>query len=310
MDIKLEHNLYLLNSQNWPCPGSHYFHTKKFISAFKGYGFKVSELNSVIDFYKVKKNDIIYISDHGFNHDSIEFQELEILSKMKCNLILWHWHEYLELAESLFKGRYVLTGEHFYRKPNLFKHQERWNIQESITQYIPLTFAADISPLEIGTINSDKYFLAHFIGAGYKKNLNRRLRIKFRKIKIINTPPFVPELYRRQIFYSSKVALGWHSDDNLVNNVVVERVFEGLAFGNIVMSDSVIAQDITDGIVKYIKNYQEAVDYLKLINKDKNFYNLKIEQGLKWAKDKGTYTHVAKKFINFFYPQEIGNYKI
>jgi len=99
---------------------------------------------------------------------------------------------------------------------------------------------------------------------------------------------------------SSKVALGWHSEGNIENHVVVERVFEGLAFGNVVVSDTPIARDVTDGIVEFADTYDATRDFLLRIKRDEAFRQKKMEQGFAWAKVNGTYSHVAKRFIDHF----------
>jgi hypothetical protein len=240
------------------------------------------------------------LSNHGFSRTVIPYDLFSILSATGANFILWFWHEHLSTATEIFRQNFVLTGEHFYNKPSLHAHVKIWEIQNSTNSYVPLTFASNLLPADIGKLSRRDEYLAHFIGNGYKPTLNKKLSRRFRKIKIINTPPFIPEAERKRIFLSSKVALGWHSDDNIKNSVVVERVFEGLAFGNVVVSDTPVAKEITDGIVEFSDTYEETKEFLLRIKKDDAFRALKVEQGLSWAKAHGTYWHVAKRFIDHF----------
>ncbi len=292
--------IHLILLEKWPCPGSHYLHTKKFLQSFESHGFSYSEIKNENEIAQIMPGDIVYLSNHGFNMGNLPISIFEKISARKAFQILWYWHDFYALAADLFPRRFVLTGEHFHAKPSLEDHVKCWNIQQEIDEYVPLTFASSLSPNVIGTLSRQDKYLAHFIGNGYKKEINNRLRIRFRGIKIVNTPPFISENERQQIFLSSKVALGWHSDGNIQNNAVVERVFEGLAFGNLVISDTKTASEITDGIVEFSNTYEGTRELLLRVKKDEKFLREKVEAGHTWAKSKGTYFHVAKNFLDFF----------
>ena len=292
--------IHLVALAEWDCPGSHYLHTKKFLSSFETHGYTYSEVRKFTDIRDISPDDIVYLSNHGFFEKQISFEVLEAISKKGAKQILWFWHDHLDLAKRLFANRFVLSGEHFYKKPFLDEHIKLWEIQKTTPEYVPLTFASDLMPSSIATLPRSEMYLAHFVGFGYQADINKRLRIRFRGIKILNTPPFISEKQRTDIFLSSKVALGWHSDANIKNNVVVERVFEGLAYGNAVISDTPIAREITDGIVEFADTYDETRDFLLRIKKDDEFRKKKVEQGFAWAKAYGTYWHVAKRFIDHF----------
>lgn len=296
----LNKKVHLVLLDEWPCPGSHYLHTRKFLMSFESHGYRYSEIKTRSDISRIMPNDIVYLSNHGFSSGKFPSWIFEQISSRQAYQILWYWHDFYSLAKELFPNRFVITGEHFHSKPSLEDHVRCWDFQQQIEEYVPLTFASSLLPSEIGTINRKERYLAHFVGNGYKKDINNRLRIKFRGIKIVNTPPFISEIKRQDIFLSSKVALGWHSDGNIQNNAVVERVFEGLAFGNLVVSDTKMAAEITDGIVEFSDSYERTRDLLIRVKSDPSFLKSKVDAGQAWAKSKGTYHHVAKNFIDFF----------
>jgi hypothetical protein len=292
--------VFLVTIESWPCPGSHYLHTKKFLQAFESHGFEYHEISNLEEIEMVKPGDIVYLSNHGFSVGDIPFELLDKIGKRGGFYILWYWHDHLELADNLFGDRYILTGEHFYDKPKLVDHVRCWNIQQQISNFVPLTFASNLHPDDIGNLDRSDKYLAHFVGNGYQKQINNKLRVRFRGIKIVNTPPFISENSRTEIFLSSKVALGWHSEGNIENHVVVERVFEGLAFGNVVISDTPTAFEITEGIVEFADSYEMTRDIINRVRKDEKFRVKKMELGFEWAKAHGTYWHVARNFIDRF----------
>jgi len=289
--------VFLVLLDEMPCPGSHYLHTKKFLQAFSYSGYSYHEIFTRDQISQISPGDIVYISNHGMEVENPNLGILQELANRRAKYILWFWHFHLEIAKSYFGDNFVITGEHFHFKPVLEGHLARWNVQESISNYVPLTFASKLFPDQIGTLpRSDKY-LAHFIGANYKKTWNRKLQILHRRVKIINTPPFIEESERENIFLSSGIALGWHSDGNIENHVVVERIFEGISYGNFVVSDNPTAHEITDGIVETAYSFRELQDHISRFKKDKEFGRRKQADGYSWAKKHGTYVNVAEKFI-------------
>ena len=120
---------------------------------------------------------------------------------------------------------------------------------------------------------------------------------------MVYTPPFISETNRLEIFSSSRVILGWHSDANIGNGVVVERVFEGLALGSVVVSDNPYAQQITGGVVEFADSLEGALAIIDRSRKDEGFFRTKQKEGLDFARAKGTYSSVAQTFI-----ERIGEY--
>jgi len=292
-----DRKIHLILLEELPCPGSHYLHTKKFLEAFSNLGFTYSEIKHESEIISIQEHDIVYISNHGQIRSEAVNKILLRLGERNANYILWFWHDFLDVADAHFGYKYVLTGEHFHRKPILEEHVHRWEVQQKIDNYVPLTFASKLIPDTIGNLPRANKYLAHFVGANYKKAWNNGLRIQFKNIKIVNTPPFISEQEREKIFLSSGVALGWHSDANIQNHVVVERVFEGLSYGNFVVSDTPTAHEITEGIVETASSYYELRDWLKRFKGDQQFRAIKQAQGYKWAKSHGTYTNVAELFL-------------
>lgn len=269
----------------------------KFLRAFSAHGYEYHDIHAIQQIQEINNKDIVFVSDHGLERSEKVLDLISKIGKRNAKMILWFWHDYLDMVETHFKESFVLTGEHFHHKPKNEEHLKRWNIEQNIDYHVPLTFASKLLPEVIGSLPRSENYLAHFVGAHYKRHWNLALRAQFRNIKVVNTPPFISESERERIFLSSGIALGWHSDANIENHVVVERVFEGLAYGNFVISDNHTAHQITDGIVETTASYLQTQDWVKRYERDKKFRNLKEKQGYAWAKSNGTYTSVAARFI-------------
>lgn len=283
-------NYYLMNSPELPTPGTHYYTTNKFSNGFKKHGYNVTEANTLDT---VTDNSIVLLSDHGIsNNNELAFQSLEYLANKFPNTIFicWFYHKYYNKIPF---SKFIITGEHFHKRPVLEQHIFCWNLQNVIHNYVPLTFSSPLYPEDIGIIPRNETINGCFIGTPYKpfwvNELSNIVYITGNKL---------PEEERVNIFLSSKIAFGFHADANVLNNVVVERVFEGMAFGCVVISDSPVAAEITDNIVQVATTKEEFLKiYNDLLNDDKKRYELQ-QRGYEWIKRKGLYVHTAKNFLD------------
>jgi len=284
-----------MNSPELPTPGTHFYTTSKFVNSFKYHGYNVSEAKTL---ESITDNSIVMLSNHGMDNIDQGFKALKFLANKFPNAIYicWFYHKYYN--EIPFK-KFVITGEHFHEKPVLQGHIDCWNLQNKINNYVPLTFSSSLFPEQIGNFNRNELINGCFIGSAYKPNWVKNLPNIF-----YVTGNNLPENQRIQAFLSSKIAFGFHADDNIKNNVVVERVFEGMAYGCVVISDTKTASDITDNIVQYASTEDEFKKiYERLLNNDDERKTLQ-KRGYEWIKQNGLYVHVIQKFIDKFNEQQ------
>jgi len=281
---------YLMNSPELPTPGTHYYTCSKFSKGFEKHGYSVIEANT-LDI--IEDSSIVLLSDHGITPNRENgLKILNYLAEKYQNtvFICWFYHQYYE--EIPFK-KFIITGEHFHKKPVLDNHIFCWDLQNRINNYVPLTFSSSLYPEQVESLPRNETINGCFIGTAYKPDWVNDLQ----NIVYISGNNF-PENERINVFLSSKIAFGFHADANVLNNVVVERVFEGMAFGCVVISDNPVAAEITDNIVQVCSSKEEfLIIYDRLINNDEERIQLQ-KRGYEWIKERGLYTHVAKKFLN------------
>jgi hypothetical protein len=283
-------NFYLMNSPELPTPGTHYYTISKFSNGFKKHGYNVIEANTLDS---LTDSSIVILSDHGITPNKERgLQILNYLADKFPNTIFicWFYHKYYN--EIPFK-KFIITGEHFHKKPVLNNHVFCWDLQNRITNYVPLTFSSSLFPENVGNLERNEKLNGCFIGTTYKPDWVHGLN----NIVYI-TGNQLPEHERINIFLSSKIAFGFHAGDNVLNNVVVERVFEGMAFGCVVISDNPVAAEITDNIVQVCSSKEDFLNiYNRLLNNHEERTQLQ-KRGYEWIKENGLYTHVAEKFLN------------
>lgn len=281
---------YLMNSPELPTPGTHYYTCSKFSKGFEKHGYSVIEANT-LDI--IEDGAIVLLSDHGITPNRENgLKILNYLAEKYPNtvFICWFYHKYYE--EIPFK-KFIITGEHFHKRPVLDNHIFCWDLQNRINNYVPLTFSSSLYPEQVESLPRNETINGCFIGTAYKPEWVNDLQ----NIVYISGNNF-PENERINVFLSSKIAFGFHADANVLNNVVVERVFEGMAFGCVVISDNPVAAEITDNIVQVCSSKEEfLIIYDRLLNNHEERIQLQ-QRGYEWIKEKGLYTHVAKNFLN------------
>lgn len=289
-----------MNTEHFPCSGSHRLHTIRFLRTFEHFDFKFVELTNHIDLAKLELNpaDIFYFSNHGISDEltSHQLEFLHRLSQSRVHGIFWYWLDKRELLDSLFQARWVLTGEKLLSKHVLASH-EKASVQLASEVGLPLQFGATIAPDEIEKVRRLDVWDVGYIGARYHPFINSIIKMQIPKVKIHYTPPFVEENYRISIYTNSKIVLGWHSSNNIQNGVIGERVFEALAYGAAVVTDNPYALEATDGNVFFASDAPSALEIIRRLQADKLLLDRTKLSGISWAKSFGTYHHVVPKFI-------------
>jgi spore maturation protein CgeB len=111
-------------------------------------------------------------------------------------------------------------------------------------------------------------------------------------------PPFLDEETRLQkVFLDSKICLGFNSDHAVENGMPTERVFEGVAYGCVVLTDCPMAVEATDGAAVLVTNYAELEEKVEYYLNNDNARLEKQKQGMEFAKSKGTYYSVVGDFL-------------
>ncbi len=294
--------IFLINSDDFPCPGSHLLHTRKFLKSFENFGFTYGELNSTQDIAvaQLSSQDVVYFSNHGVSEAGPSTQQLTILEAIRLSgafPIFWFWQRHSDLLSSMFGSRWILTGEHYRAQIVRESHEEIAEAFRKSENYVPLTFAASMTPEEIMGIEKKHTWDASFVGHRYQPLLNAGLLLSKHKVSIRYTPPFISEEKRVGYFKDSLVMLGWHSLGNIANGVVVERVFEGLAYGCVVVTDNPYALEATDGNAIFSTNRVEIIELIGRLKRDESLRASIVAKGRLWAASHGTYRSVTEKFL-------------
>lgn len=303
----MEKFIFLVNTQTHPCPGTHYYTSAKFCNGFMEFGYKFIEIKDDANLENIPDLDtnLFLVSDHGLRASGNNPEVLKLFERFKNSVFLmWFYQDlYINNNNSLpYINKYLLTSSHFRKKPldlpgdsDLLTCNQCYMIQQTEEKYIPLSFSSYFKLNEIGISPRNEIFDTHFVGYGYKIDWTEKLQNSF--IRNSNLCQHITEEERIVSFLQSYSSLGLHSIQNIQANCIVERVFEGMALGCCVLTDNPVAEEETDGIVKYIDSYDSMMYNIEFIKNNHEYRKITQERGYKYIKTKGSYVHVADKFL-------------
>lgn len=296
----IKRRFVICDTENLPCPGSHYLHVRKLGEGFKSNGFDVAVMRNQKELKTLTPGDVLYVSNHGVSDKTSlsvsHLPELIIAAKAGAVPIFWFWHRHIGFLNSLFQEKWILTGENVSSPNPDDSHREYLASARFAPLFIPTSFASSLTPANENDIRK-VINAASFIGNSYKRWRNLVVKTFLPRSTIRYTPPFMDEKQRIEAIKKSKFALAWHSDANIQNGVIGDRVFEGLALGSVVITDNKWASTQTEGLVKFAGG---PLSTLRIIFYYLAFRNRATElqlAGIEWSKKHGTYDLVARNFI-------------
>lgn len=276
----------LLNTPQSPCPGTHYAACTEFLEGFCDFGYTIGVAYSLDT---VCNAEYILLSSHKV--DIAYLHKLNQISPESI-YILWFYFDYIDVLP--FK-KYILTSEYWYNIPKVPLHLRFYNMIPHLPHYVPFLLRANENPEMIGGYKRNVIRDGCFMGTSYKKDWVKDIQnILYHDIGISGLLSYDT---RREIYLSSKIAFGFHGDDNIRNSHVTQRVFEALCYGCLVLSDNPAAEIMTDGIVVYVSDKNDFLTKYVYFLSHPEECELKQIQGYEWAKKFGTNRYAVKLFL-------------
>ena len=159
---------------------------------------------------------------------------------------------------------------------------------------VPFLLRANDDPALIGTY--PKQIVRHYCYMGYKYNsemVPSSPKYTGYYFGTTNHAKFLNYETRKGIYLSSMFALGFQSKSNMDEHHVSQRIYEGLAYGCIVLSNSPAARDQTNGIVELISSRRDIEERIDYYLKNSQAYFAKQAAGYEFIKRRGGTNHAA-----------------
>ncbi len=245
---------------------------------FLDYDCKIQIVNSLDE---LEDDCIIFLDDSAGNY--INNKDIYMKMGNKCPnsvFICWYWDK----DESFRPFQYMVhTGEYYIKKYNSNYGHTEYMFKPD---FVPIKLRANDSPSKIGTYERKVERDYCYMGGGYKMDwIPKEFNGLYHRVIYDN---YLTYNERRKIYLSSLFAFGFQSSENIITGHLSQRIFEGLAYGCIVLCENKLASTFTDGAVIYISSKEDLVNKMKYY-KDHPEEVIKIqEKGYEWVKKYGT----------------------
>lgn len=201
--------------------------------------------------------------------------------------VCWYWMntDFRPFSKMIYTGEYVLNVS-----PDSLE-QIRYFMRHD---FVPLKLRASENPDLVGTY---KRLVARdfcYMGGGYRMDWIPQEYTGIYHRVIYNN--YLPYATRRDIYLSSMFALGFQSDINIKAGHLSQRIFEGLAYGCIVLCENPMASQYTDGIVVYISSKEDLIEKIKHYKGHPEEVERLQRRGYEWVKKYGTNRVTATLF--------------
>ena len=206
--------------------------------------------------------------------------------------IAWFWHNINVSSLKYFVHTYD-NALNIYFDPNRVNSFIKLTTSNVNT---PLLLRANEDPLLIGTYVRDIKYDYCYMGYSYCTHMKPGNEFNGYYLSTCKHKDFIDYEARKKIYLSSIFALGFQSDLNIGYKHVSQRIFEGLAYGCIVLSNSLPACEQTNNIVIHISSKKDLEEKMRYYKNNPDKLLQKQLEGYEWSKKFGTNTLSIQKF--------------
>jgi hypothetical protein len=240
------------------------------------------EIRTITSMDQLEDGGVAFLDDAAGNYKRFQVIYEEIGHRCPSTLfITWYWTDrsFRPFQRMLYTGEYCLfvpTSDHdrlaYFNQPD----------------YFPLKLRASESPQQIGKYNRDMVRDYCYMGGGYKMDWippSPEFNGLYHRVIWDN---YLTYEERRTIYLSSTFALGFQSDMNIQSGHLSQRLFEGLAYGCIVLCENPLASFYTDGAIVYVSSKEDLWEKMRYYQSHPQERLNKQRQGYEWSKKHGT----------------------
>jgi hypothetical protein len=277
-------DILLLDCYEIGCPKVLMYVFTEMCEAFTQRNYHVKIIHSIDE---ITNNSIVYMGDSIRHADPCS-----LLRKIPDAIYIgWYWHN---IDTSSLKY-FIHTYE------NMLQPDKRVTFIQKNFIHCPLLLRASDKPDMIGKYERHNVHDYCYMGWKYCSDFVPSEPFKGIYHGVCDHNSFLSYAERKKIYLSSTFALGFQSNENIRNKHVSQRIFEGLAYGCIVLSNSIPACEQTNNIVVYVESKQDLENKMKFYNENPDIRKQKQEEGYMFIKTYGTNYYATDMFINCIY---------
>lgn len=204
----------------------------------------------------------------------------------------WYWHNQNINSLKYFVYTYE-NALNIYFDPNRVKCFITLTTSKVNT---PLLLRANEDPSLIGTYIRDIKYDYCYMGWNYCSHMKPGNEFTGYYLSTTKHTDFIDYDSRKKIYLSTIFALGFQSDVNIGYKHVSQRIFEGLAYGCVVLSNSLPACEQTNNIVVHISSKNDLEGKMRFYKNNPDKLLQKQLEGYEWSKKFGTNELSIQKF--------------
>ena len=243
------------------------------MGGFKRLGFNViTEINKIDD---IDDYSIIFV-DNNIKNDIID---ILCLKNKNCVYFGWCCHE---LERDFNNLKFIFTTTH-----TLTPRGKQKELVNNTKNYCPLYHRADEDPNKIGTFERNVIYDWCYTGWKYRDDL---IPSKFKGLNkgVKSHMGYLSSDERRKVYLSSFVHLAYVGDTNIKDSAIPQRIFEGLGYGCIVLTNSKPACEHTENIVEYVESLKDVEEKINYYLNNPELVKKKQELAYEFIKKCGT----------------------
>ena len=279
----------------------------KVLDGFRNIGCSTGRVTSFDDIPDSPKNIFLMQNAISDMNEADTIREMNLLAGRfpESTFVLWFFHAYVWKNQMPFK-RFIITGEHFYGEPAGSFHNQCYRSELQWPFYVSIKFSTCMLRAELKrrieaiksdlTVSKDYRYDSVFIGCPYKASWSSELTNCYYDASYSLT---FDQMFLR--YQESLVALGFHADDNIANHVIVERIFDTIAYGCILVTDHPDAVSLFgEDVATFVANPADVNAFAAAIKAMSPMdVNMRRITGMQKLLDgKMTYEDLAERFIS------------
>jgi hypothetical protein len=283
----MKREIIILDCHEISCPLVLLYVFQEFAGYFKRNNYDVRIVKNITELHN---NSIVLMGD-SFHCDN----PVQLLNTIAPYAIYigWYWHN-INTDELKY---FIYTYENMlYIYYDINRINDLIKIR-SFKNNIPLLLRANEDPLLVGTYEKNIIYDFCYMGWAYCDNLVPQ-NFKGFYHSVYDHRLFLDYETRKNIYISSLFALGFQGNENVASKHVSQRIFEGLAYGCIVLSNSISACEQTNNIVIHVSTRDDIERVMSYYINNPELAEKKRKEGYEFSKQFGTNQLSAQKFIN------------
>ena len=295
---KKKREILILNCEEIVCPQVLLYVFRELCYAFREKNYVVREINSVLELHN---NAIVFMGDGIRVRNAVEM--LNILAP-EAIYVGWYWEQRKLHHSKVSNLKYFLhVYENYMDKKALPSHRSYFAEIEELKNTCPILLRARERPDKVGIYPrvSDTHCMDYcYMGWRYcPEMVPSQPKYKGVYHGVLNHNLFWSYEHRRDIYLSSIVALGFQSEENILTKHVSQRIYEGLAYGCIVLTNSAAAVEQTNDIAVLVKSREEVEYWIDYYKANKEERQKKQQKGYEFIKtEKGTNHDAVGRIID------------